>query len=56
MKPKVILEIELDESKLPSDWQKYLEDFFRLMDGVLVPFGQETRKIIKIKKIEVKEK
>lgn len=56
MRPKVTLEIEIDESKLPPDWQKYLKDFFQLIDGSVVFFGQESRKIIKIKKIEIKEK
>jgi len=28
MKPKVILDLELDETKLPKGWEKYLEEFF----------------------------
>jgi len=55
LKPKVILDLELDETKLPKDWEKYLEEFFLNLDNQIVSFGQEVRKLIKIKKIIVKK-
>jgi hypothetical protein len=56
IKPKVILELEIDETKLPKDWEKYLEEFFLNLDNQIITFGQETKKLIKIKKIEISTK
>ena len=56
MKPKVILDLDLDKTKLPKGWGKYLEEFFLNLDNRIVSFGQETKKLIKIKKIEISTK
>jgi len=56
IKPKVILELEIDETKLPKDWEKYIEEFFLNLDNQIITFGQETKKLIKIKKIEISTK
>lgn len=55
MKSKIIIEVEFEENKLPQDWQKYLKEFYQSQDEAMIPFGQESRKKIKINKIEIKE-
>jgi hypothetical protein len=55
LKPKVILNLELDETKLPKGWEKDIENFFLGLNDSLICFGTEVRKIIKIKKVEVKK-
>jgi len=52
-KPKVILELEFDDSKLPENWEKYLEEFFQNLDNTMIAFGGESRKVVKIKKIKI---
>jgi hypothetical protein len=54
-KRKVILEIEVDESKISSGWEKYLEEFFKNLDNSTICIGTEARKTIKIDKIEVRK-
>jgi len=55
LKPKVILDLELDETKLPKGWEKDIENFFLGLSDSLICFGTEVRKIIKIKKVAVKK-
>jgi len=52
-KPKVILELEFDDSKLPENWGKYLEEFFQNLDNTMIAFGGKSRKVVKIKKIKI---
>ncbi|BCX15087.1 MAG: hypothetical protein KatS3mg088_770 [Patescibacteria group bacterium] len=54
-KRKVVLEIEVDETKISPGWEKYLEEFFKNLDNSIMPIGNEARKEIKIKKIEIKK-